>query len=93
MDFAHYIGGGWVARLIQNGVDVGIFDPDPEAPRKIAEVMANAEHAVGQLTMAPLPAPGKMVFAGSVSRKEDWLRREDAPACNPPSGSTRAQER
>ena len=61
------IGGGWVARLIQNGVDVGIFDPDPEAPRKIAEVMANAEHAVGQLTMAPLPAPGEMVFAASIA--------------------------
>ena len=34
------IGGGWVARLIQNGVDVGIFDPDPEAARKINDVMA-----------------------------------------------------
>ena len=61
------IGGGWVARLIQNGVDVGIFDPDPEAPRKIAEVMANAEHAVGQLTMAPLPKRGEMTFAGSIA--------------------------
>ena len=61
------IGGGWVARLIQNGVDVGIFDPDPEAPRKIAEVMANAEHAVGRLTMAPLPPRGDMTFAGSIA--------------------------
>jgi carnitine 3-dehydrogenase len=61
------IGGGWVARLIQNGVDVGIFDPDPEAPRKIAEVMANAEHAVGRLTMAPLPKRGEMTFAASIA--------------------------
>jgi len=61
------IGGGWVARLIQNGVDVGIFDPDPEAPRKISEVMANAGHAIGQLTMAPLPAPGEMAFAASIA--------------------------
>ena len=61
------IGGGWVARLIQNGVDVGIFDPDPEAPRKVAEVMANAEHAIGRLTMAPLPAPGEMIFARSIA--------------------------
>ena len=37
------IGGGWVARLIQNGVDVQVFDPDPEAPRKIEAVMANAD--------------------------------------------------
>jgi len=61
------IGGGWVARLAQNGVDVGIFDPDREAPRKIAEVMANAGHAIGRLTMAPLPAAGGMRFAGSIA--------------------------
>ena len=30
------IGGGWVARLIQNGIDVGIFDPDPDAAPEIA---------------------------------------------------------
>ena len=61
------IGGGWVARLIQNGIDVGIFDPDPDAARKIAEVMANAEQAIGRLTMAPLPARGAMRFAGSIA--------------------------
>ena len=61
------IGGGWVARLIQNGVDVGIFDPDPEAPRKINDVMANADHAVRRLTMAPLPARGHIRFADSIA--------------------------
>jgi carnitine 3-dehydrogenase len=61
------IGGGWVARLIQNGVDVGIFDPDPEAARKINDVMANADHAVGRLTMAPLPARGEISFAASIA--------------------------
>ena len=25
------IGAGWVARLLLNGIDVSIFDPDPEA--------------------------------------------------------------
>ncbi|MEX0504224.1 carnitine 3-dehydrogenase [Alphaproteobacteria bacterium LSUCC0719] len=61
------IGGGWVARLIQNGVDVGIFDPDPEAARKINDVMANADHAVGRLTMAPLPTRGNIRFAASIA--------------------------
>ena len=61
------IGGGWVARLVQNGVDVGIFDPDPEAPRKIGDVMANADHAVARLTMAPLPERGEMRFAASIA--------------------------
>ena len=61
------IGGGWVARLVQNGVDVCIFDPDPEAERKIAAVIDNADQAIGKLTMAPLPARGSMVFASSIA--------------------------
>ena len=35
------IGGGWAARFLLNGVDVKMYDPDPEAPRKVAEVMAD----------------------------------------------------
>ena len=61
------IGGGWVARLIQNGVDVRVFDPDPEAPRKIAAIMENADHALARLTMAPPPARGRLEFASSVA--------------------------
>ena len=61
------IGGGWVARLIQNGVDVAIFDPDPEAPRKISEIMENAHRAITGLTMAPLPAAGALRFASSIA--------------------------
>ncbi len=34
------IGGGWAARFLLNGWDVAVFDPDPEAERKIAEVLA-----------------------------------------------------
>ena len=70
------IGGGWVARLIQNGVDVGIFDPDPEAPRKIGDVMANADHAVARLTMAPLPERGEMRFRRQ-HRRGGGRRRAD----------------
>jgi carnitine 3-dehydrogenase len=33
------IGAGWVARLLLNGIDVAIYDPDPEAKRKVGEVM------------------------------------------------------
>ena len=61
------IGGGWVARLIQNGVDVRVFDPDPEAPRKIAVIMDNADHALARLTMAPPPARGRLDFAGTIA--------------------------
>ena len=42
------IGGGWAARFLLNGVDVKLYDPDPEAPRKIGEVMANARREIGR---------------------------------------------
>ena len=61
------IGGGWVARLIQNGVDVAVFDPDPEARRKIAEIMVNADHALSRLTMAPPPQRGTLEFAANIA--------------------------
>ena len=41
------IGGGWAARFLLNGHDVVMFDPDPEAPRKVGEVLANARRANG----------------------------------------------
>jgi carnitine 3-dehydrogenase len=36
------IGAGWIARLVLNGIDVAIFDPDPEAARKVEAVLENA---------------------------------------------------
>ncbi len=56
------IGGGWAARFLLNGVDVTLYDPDPVAPRKVGEVIANARRAFGMLTMAPLPAEGTLRF-------------------------------
>lgn len=61
------IGGGWVARLIQNGVDTVVFDPDPKANRKLDAVMANADHAVSRLTMAPLGERGILRFASTIA--------------------------
>ena len=29
------IGGGWSARLIENGIDVRVFDPAPDAETKL----------------------------------------------------------
>ena len=36
------IGGAWAARFLLNGWDVRVHDPDPEAQRKITEVLGNA---------------------------------------------------
>ena len=49
------IGSGWVARLLLNGIDVSIFDPDPEAERKVCEVMKNSRRAYKTMVPGGLP--------------------------------------
>ena len=60
------IGGGWAARFLLNGWDVGVFDPDPQAERKIAAVMANARLALPALSDVPMPPEGKLTFHGTI---------------------------
>ncbi len=43
------IGGGWLARFLLNGWNINLFDPDPEAERKVNEVLLNARHALPML--------------------------------------------
>lgn len=59
------IGGGWAARFLLNGVDVQMFDPDPEAPRKVGEVLANARRATTKLVMPALPPEGTLTFVAT----------------------------
>ena len=61
------IGGGWLARLIENGIEVRVYDPDPQAGRKLGEVLENAERAYAKLTLAPRPARAAWRMAGSVA--------------------------
>ena len=59
------IGGGWAARFLLHGVDVRLFDPDPEAERKLAAVLENARRAWSSLTLMPLPAEGSLTLVSS----------------------------
>ena len=61
------IGGGWAARFLLNGWNVSVFDPDPEAERKISEVMANARAALPALSDIPMPKEGKLSFAQTIT--------------------------
>lgn len=61
------IGGGWIARLALNGIDVAVFDPHPEAKRKVDEVMANARRAYARMAVKGLPKEGRITYAGSVA--------------------------
>ncbi|MFN4159017.1 MAG: carnitine 3-dehydrogenase [Gemmobacter sp.] len=65
------IGGGWAARFLLNGWDVAVFDPDPEAPRKIAEVLGNARAALPQLYDGPMPPEGRLTFAATMAEAVD----------------------
>ena len=71
------IGGGWAARFLLNGWDVRISDPDPEAKRKINEVLENARRSLPGLSDVALPAEGKLVFSGSIAEAvsgADWIQ-------------------
>ena len=59
------IGGGWAARFLLNGVNIKLFDPDPEAERKVDEMVANATRAWQSLTDVPLPTQGGFTRAAS----------------------------
>jgi carnitine 3-dehydrogenase len=61
------IGAGWVARLLENGVDVAVSDPAPNAREKLQAVLDNAERAYSKLTMAPRPAKGTLEFSESTA--------------------------
>ncbi len=61
------IGGGWAARFLLNGWDVAIFDPDPEAARKVGEVLRNARAALPALSDGPMPREGRLSFAGTIT--------------------------
>ena len=60
------IGGGWAARLVQNGIDVAVYDPDPEAERKIGEVLAHRRPRLRQAHQcAAQTRRGALRFAAS----------------------------
>ena len=75
------IGGGWAARFALNGFDVHMFDPDPEAERKVGEVMTNARRALRALTKAPLPDEGTIAFVPTPQDAADGANfvQESAP--------------
>ena len=60
------IGGGWAGRLVENGIDVVVSDPHPEAERRVREALDNAERAWAKLTLAPR-VRGSVSFASSLA--------------------------
>jgi carnitine 3-dehydrogenase len=66
------IGAGWGARFVLNGIDVAVYDPDPELQRKFETVLGNAKRAWAKLFPgAPLRAEGRVTYAASVADAVD----------------------
>jgi carnitine 3-dehydrogenase len=81
---AGVIGGGWAGRLVENGVDVVVHDPHPEAPRRLRDMLESAERAWARLTSAPR-SRGAVSWAGTVAeavRGADVIQ-ESAPEDEP----------
>ena len=71
------IGAGWAARFLLHGAAVNVFDPDPEAPRKMDEVLANARQSYPQLFDHALPAEGTLTFCETIEAAvatADWVQ-------------------
>ena len=71
------IGGGWAARFLLNGWNVRVYDPAPDATRKIDEVLNNARASLPKLADTAMPAEGELSFVGDIkSAVEDaeWIQ-------------------
>ena len=62
------IGAGWVARLLENGIDVCVYDPGPDVKATIQAVLANADRAYARLTMAQRPEKGRLSYCDELSQ-------------------------
>lgn len=71
------IGGGWAARFLLNGWNVRVFDPDPEAERKIGAVLDNARRSLPGLGNVALPAEGQLSWHSTIAEAvagADWVQ-------------------
>lgn len=60
------IGAGWAARLVLNGIDVALYDPDPQASRKVGEVVDGARRAYRNMAPDGLPKEGAITYASTI---------------------------
>jgi len=61
------IGAGWIARLIENGIDVCVYDPASDAVDKVDAVLENSRRAYAKLTSGPRHDEGGIRFCESVA--------------------------
>ena len=60
------IGAGWIARLIENGISVRIYDPAEDAKDKLNAVLANSREAYANLTEVARRQEGSVDFCTTI---------------------------
>ena len=71
------IGGGWIARFLLHGWDVNVFDPAPDAQRKIGEVLDNARASLPELSDVGMPTEGRLTFCDTMTEavaNAEWIQ-------------------
>ena len=61
------IGAGWIARFIENNIDVTVFDPADDAQHKVEAVLKNSRYAYSKLTDAPRLPEGTVTFCNTIA--------------------------
>jgi len=61
------IGAGWISRLIENGIDVSVYDPAADAAEKVEAVLGHSRYAYSKLISGPRCIEGSVQFCDSVS--------------------------
>ncbi len=62
------IGGGWAARMMWHGIDVTVFDPHPEAERRVRKVLHAAEPALQCLYRSKQNYRGSIKFRNDIKK-------------------------
>ncbi len=61
------IGGGWAAHFLRLGYDVIAWDPAPEAPTRLEDLVGAAWPSLERLGLAPGASRARLVFADSLA--------------------------
>jgi len=61
------IGAGWISRLIENGIDVTVYDPADDAAEKVEAVLKNSRYAYEKLVSAPRKTEGAVTFCQTIA--------------------------
>jgi len=60
------IGAGWLARLVENGFNVSVFDKHENIKKKNKSTLKNAKIAFNNLTIFSRPKKGKIAYETSL---------------------------